>query len=328
MSWEGISLLSDARLQLLGNVLRDAGYDPRILVTSRHYHEWVVSWIQQYFRPATYNRHLLVFDDQDGGARIPTVHEFFQSQDPRPYHTFCMFDDCQYEWLAVDQAPAAAVRDRFLQFFSTVEVVPFNQPKGDLVTNFVCQVLPLATTTCRQLQTGSPPPRLKEAIPRYQMDYEYLAQAAYDKYTGLAPQYSTRRRALSERIGFHHQHYISQCSKKGIGGRRPGPCTTLHPFPMICMTPAEKQVVTDRLIEYERDLFPNDFSLDSHYEDWLRTKALEDMTTDDKYCRLDVDTTLKEPWWDVFFTCLAQGTDPYQQLPKADQPWRRNTNNQ
>jgi hypothetical protein len=312
VSWEGLSLLSDERLDLLGTVFRAAGYEPRIVVSSRHYHEWVPSWIQQYYRPAGYNPQNFKFEDA-GGARIPTTQQFLE--DPIPYHRHCYFgfDDCHYDWLATDNAPAANVRNRFQRFFNDVQMFRYNQG-GDLVTNFICQALQFADNTCRGLQDGelSAPPRLQEAIPRIIMDYEYLSQAAYGKYDLV--KYSKKRRNLVMKVKRHHQRKISKCVALDCDQ------TTLHPFDLQCQTDSEKQIFTNRTISYEREVFPDDFGGSDggqKHESLLRTMVLDKME-DDKYCVINVDKTLAEPWWDVFFTYLEEGIDPYK---NRNPPW-------
>ena len=312
VSWEGLSLLPEERLDLLGNVFRAAGYEPRIVVTSRYYHEWVPSWIQQHFRPAGYNPQLNKFED--AGATIPTIQQFLE--DPLPYHTHCYFGlaDCHYGWLANEDAPAANLRDRFQRFFNNVQIFQFNQ-EGDLVTNFVCQTLRYAKKTCRGLQDGTllVPEHLQESIARSIMDYEYLAQAAYDKYYLL--QYSEKRRAFVGMIQKHHQRKISSCKFS---------CShaALRPFVLQCPTENEKRIFTNRSIAYERELFPDDFVLNDageDYESMLRNEAMYKMKGD-KYCLINVHKTLEEPQWDVFFRYLEEGKDPYAE---KRQPWSK-----
>jgi hypothetical protein len=283
----------------LGSVFRAAGYEPRIVVSSRHYHEWVPSWIQQYYRPAVYNKQVNTFEDA-GGARIPTTQQFLE--DPLFYHRHCYFgfDDCHYDWLATDNAPAANVRNRFQRFFNDVQIFRYNQ-EGDLVTNFICQTLQFAEKTCRGLQNGviMVPPRLQGAIPRVLMDCEYLAQAAYGKYDLV--EYSEKRRLLVTRIKQHQ-------------------AIKMHPFPLQCLTESEKKIFTNRMISYEREVFPEDFAGSDggqKYESLLRATALDKME-DDKYCMIDVNKTLAEPRWDVFFTALEEGIEPYK---KRNHPW-------
>jgi hypothetical protein len=291
VSWEGISLLSDERLDLLGTVFRAAGYEPRIVVSSRHYHEWVPSWIQQYYRPAGYNKQVNMFEDA-GGARIPTTQQFLE--DPLFYHRHCYFDfdDCHYDWLATDNAPAAHVRNRFQRFFSDVEIFRYNQ-EGDLTTNFICQALRFADKTCRELQKGAlkvPPPQQRH-LSRIIMDCEYLAQAAYGKYDLV--EYSEKRRSFVSKIKQHQ-------------------AIKMHPFALQCLNESDKMLFTNRMISYEREVFPDDFAgIDGgqKYESLLRTMVVDKME-DDKYCMIDVDKTLAEPWWDDFFTSLEQGINP------------------
>jgi hypothetical protein len=74
------------------------------------------------------------------------------------------------------------------------------------------------------------------------------------------------------------------------------------------------------MISYEREVFPEDFAGSDggqKYESLLRASALDKME-DDKYCMIDVDKTLAEPWWDVFFTALEEGIEPYK---KRNHPW-------
>ena len=99
-----------------------------------------------------------------------------------------------------------------------------------------------------------------------------------------------------------------------------GTRTALHPFALKCQTKSEKQFFTNRMISYEREVFPDDFMGSDggqKYESMLRTMALDKMK-DDKYCTVDVSKTLAEPWWDFFFTSLEKGKEPYKE---RNQPW-------
>jgi hypothetical protein len=315
ISEEAICYLSDERLDFLARVIRAAGYEPRIVITSRQYHEWVPSWIQQEFRPAKWNKKYYEIFHDSGGARIPTIPQFLEN--PLPYHWQCHFDDCHYDWVATDHAPAVIVRNQFQRHFNDIQIFPFNQ-EGDLATNFICQTLQFADKTCRSLQDGSfeAPPQLNEAIPRVRMDYEYLAQAAYDKYKMV--EYSKHRRALVTMIQRHHRLAILNCQR----GVNDVSCATNHPFALQCLTESEQQLFARRLVSYERELFPNDFvgtDGGKKYEELLRTKALEKIK-DEKYCVIDVEKTLRDPRWSVFFISLGRGEDPYK-LP--NQPWKK-----
>jgi hypothetical protein len=133
------------------------------------------------------------------------------------------------------------------------------------------------------------------------MDYEYLAQAAYGRYDLV--KYSKKRRNLVVKIRHHHEIKTSNCQTFDCAQ------TTLHTFDLQCLTESEKQFFTNRMISYEREVFPDDFvgsDGGQKHESLLRTMALDKME-DDKYCMIDVDKTLADPWWDDFFTTLEQG---------------------
>lgn len=311
MSWEGISLLSTQRIQLLKDILQHAGYsNPRIVISSRYYHEWAHSWIQQYFRPQTYNRHMHQFGPQ--GATIPTLCEFL-AKDPIPYHNFCTFDTCYFDWLDhSSHAPATLVRDRFSQLgFSNIQIFPFNQDNGhDLVTNFVCQTFQAATQTCQYLHNmKEPPPRLKEHKPRLQLDYEYLVQTAYQNYNLTV--YNTQRQTLSLAVRRHHRKFLSGCGLIGVEM----PCSTLRPLgPLICLTDHEKELLIHKVVSFERELFPRHFEK-KEFEVSLRQTVKQDLQ-DDKYCWLGTQETLVQPEWDQLFTKLVERA---KQLGKAKQ---------
>ena len=303
VSWEGLSLLSDERIEFLGSVFRAAGYEPRIVVSSRYYHEWVPSWIQQYFRPAKYNKQLDKFEDA-GGARIPTLPQFLA--DPLFYHRYCYFgfDDCHYDWLSTSNAPAASLRNRFKRFFPSVQLFQYSQ-EGDLVTNFICQALQFADKTCHGLQDGtltSPERDLQKSLLLITMDYQYLAQAAYDKYNLV--HFSEKRQVFAKRIRRHHERLISQQCK--------GKCSneTELPFDRLCLSKNEKELFANRTISYELEVFPSDFVQSDggkKYEELLWNMIL-DRTEDDKYCALDVNKTLVKPEWELFFRGLEPRT--------------------
>ena len=126
--------------------------------------------------------------------------------------------------------------------------------------------------------------QLQEVIPHIVMDYEYLAQAAYGKYDLV--KYSKKRRNLVVKIRHHHKIKTSNCQSFDCAQ------TTLHTFDLQCLT----------------ESLPDDFlGSDGRqkHESLLRTMALDKME-DDKYCMIDVDKTLADPWWDDFFTTLEQ----------------------
>eukprot|EP00543_Licmophora_paradoxa_P018985 CAMPEP_0202470426 /NCGR_PEP_ID=MMETSP1360-20130828/81589_1 /ASSEMBLY_ACC=CAM_ASM_000848 /TAXON_ID=515479 /ORGANISM="Licmophora paradoxa, Strain CCMP2313" /LENGTH=168 /DNA_ID=CAMNT_0049096131 /DNA_START=246 /DNA_END=749 /DNA_ORIENTATION=+ len=165
--------------------------------------------------------------------------------------------------------------------------------EGDLVTNFVCQMLPGANVTCRDLQSGSLGiPYKNEAASPFKLDYEMLAQAAYKKYESiLQNDFLNNRRRLVGLIEQYHQK-LSGCPLHF----KDYSCETLIKFPLACLTDSEQQELAMRTSQFVKDTV-KEHHPSQNEADKIQTTTLEDLKKKEKFCWIDTVKVLKDPKW-------------------------------
>jgi hypothetical protein len=196
-----------------------------------------------------------------GGTPIPTLNAWFKAfaED---------FDSTKIEQLGVH------LRDAYVSSFEDVNFYAYHQ-RSDLVTNFVCHLLPGATNTCKAAKAENA--KAEEESPLFDnfSEADILAVRAYEN--GLVTkEYSreTVRRAIREKLRSTHK-VLSR----------------------ICVSRESLQLYK-WMIESEKVMIGDKFT--SKRIAWIN-QDFEYLLESGKLCALDVEKELSDELWHIFF---------------------------
>eukprot|EP00536_Pseudo-nitzschia_multiseries_P010303 jgi/Psemu1/202910/e_gw1.309.28.1 len=166
-------------------------------------------------------------------------------------------------------------KNTYEPFFDRIELYNEDQ-EGDLVTNFMCQMVPEATTTCNNLKQGKVDIAIENAGEK--VEHDILSVHAYEN--GLVDQNLSRPLVVSQ-----VRNHIQQ---SGIS------------LPRRCDTEVISQIHA-WLLDSEKLLFREKWSPSA--SDALEIKFNSDSSTGE-LCDIDVEKILAEEDWIDFFGSL------------------------
>ena len=277
-------LLSDENLDdrfadALRAVIDDNQFRVRVVVVYRRIHQWLPSWYSQINKTANKdsNGKLLRNHDgqperqphnfwpRDGGVHIPSFTDWYK-QFVSAYHSSA---------LAVNH-PSLSFKRAYDHLFDDIQVFDMGQ-EGDFVTNFMCQMIPEASTTCQRLTDGEID--LPLSNPSVNVEHDILSVQAYER--GLIEAKLSRPQVVEE--------VRAHISDSGIT------------LPRKCDDDVTKQI-HDWLFESEMLMFHTDWTSDL-------TKALDTSFDKDynkgKLCDIDIESVLEDKAWIDFFASLS-----------------------
>lgn len=279
-------LLSDENLderfaQPLRDAIDDSKWQVTVVVTYRRIHEWLVSWYNQINKTTNVDANGNVLIDNDG---FPYRQEHIHWPDKGGVHIpgfSSWYQDFTHNWESsefVEKHRSVEFHHLYTPLFDDVVVYNMHQD-GDLVTNFMCDVIPRADHTCLHLTTNKI--QLPTVNPSVDLDNDILAVYAYDH--GYVDK-SLSRREVVNAVG----KYVKQHDKT---------------IPRACHPGISKQIY-DWLLASEKELFINEWS--SKREDEL-ADSFKAFFEKGKLCDVDVEEALQDQDWVEFFESLGSG---------------------
>lgn len=280
----GNLLLSDENLderfaQPLRDIIDDSKWQVTVVVTYRRIHEWLVSWYNQINKTTNVDAkgNVLIGDDgnpyreehihwpDQGGAHIPNFSTWYQefTQNWEPSELVKKHRSVEFYHL-------------YTPLFDNVVIYDMHQ-EGDLVTNFMCDVIPRADHTCLKLKHNKID--LPTVNPSVDLDHDILAVYAYDK--GYVDK-SLSRREVVNAVG----KFVKESDKS---------------LPRACHPGISKQIY-DWLVASEEEMFADSWSPTRSAE---MTASFKTFFAKGKLCDVDVDEALRDQDWVNFFHSLG-----------------------
>jgi hypothetical protein len=275
-------ILSDENLDevyapTLRQVIPDKDFKVKVVVVYRQIHEWVTSWYSQINKSTNKDQDGNVLIDENGhlyreehihfpdhgGAYIPPFSQWYKD----------FVKAFKVEDLA-RQHPSIHFKDVYEPLFDDVEIFSMNQP-GDLVTNFMCKMIPEAKQSCAALRKGRELPVDNASV---NLDYDIVAVAAYE---GGFVRKDITRSILRKAVEF----FVERKQKV---------------LPQTCDEEV-KQHLRKWLFDSERSMFPNDW--DTKKEETLG-HLFDEYVATGKLCNVDVDSILADDEWVLYFKSL------------------------
>jgi hypothetical protein len=276
-------LLSDANLderfaQPLRDMIDDRKWRITVVVMYIRIYEWLVSWYNQINKTTNLDaKGNLLIDDvgnpyreehihwpDQGGARIPgfsTWYEDFTSNwEPTEF---------------VEKHPSVKLYRLYTPLFDNVVIFDMHQD-GDLVTNFMCNVILKADNTCLKLKGNKI--QLPIANPSVNLGHDILSVYAYDK--GYVDK-SLSRQEVVKAVG----EYVKESDKS---------------IPRYCHPGISKKMY-DWLVASEVEIFGNEWSPERNTE---MTESFNAFFATGKMCDVDAEEALRDQDWVNFFQSL------------------------
>ena len=278
-------LLSDENLDerfagALREAISDKDFRVKIVLVYRKIHTWLPSWYSQINKMTNKDSNgnfLRNENDQptlqphtkwpsEGGVHVPNFSDWYR-QYVNGFHS---------EDLAGNH-PSIKFKNAYEPYFDHIEVYNMDQ-EGDMVTNFMCQMIPEAHKTCHRLKEGSV--KLPLINPSVNVEHDILSVEAYER--GLIGE-GLSRPTVVEEVRKHLQN-------PGVS------------LPRRCDSELRKQI-HDWLFESEKIMFPDSWSssvseaLENQYEDYYDKGKL---------CDIDLEEALDDKSWIEFFTSLGK----------------------
>ncbi|KAL3912413.1 MAG: hypothetical protein SGILL_006894 [Bacillariaceae sp.] len=275
-------ILSDENLDevyapTLRQVIPDKDFKVKVVVVYRQIHHWVTSWYSQINKSTNTDQEGNILIDENGhlyrdehthfpdhgGVYVPPFSqwykEFVKAFDP--------------ENLAMEH-PSIHFKSVYEPLFEDVEIFNMEEP-GDLVTNFMCEMVPEAKQSCAALRRGRELPSDNVAV---NLDYDIIAVAAYER--GLVRKDMTRS-ILRKAVEF----YVERKGKA---------------LPQICDEEVQ-QHVRKWLVDSERTIYPDEW--DAAKEEKL-DELFDEYVATGKLCDVDVDSVLADEDWIAYFDSM------------------------
>jgi len=271
--------LNERYARALRDAIDDRKFRVKIIVVYRRIHEWLPSWYSQLNKNTVMDSNGNLLQDEnglaysephthwpsEGGLRIPNFSDWYQHfvrqfapHDLGPNH------------------PSVHFMNVYKLLFDRVTIYDMNQ-EGDLVTNFMCQMIPEAKRTCNHLKQGM---TLPLSNPSVNVEHDILSVQAYEN--GLIDKKLTRSMVVSEVT-----KYVKESGK--VLSRR-------------CDNGLIDQI-RGWLLDSEKIMFPDKWSSDSR-------DALEEtfgsFSSTGKLCDIDVENILSDDYWIRFFSSLGK----------------------
>lgn len=277
-------ILSDENLDhrfagALREAINDKHFRVKVVLVYRRIHRWLPSWYSQINKTGNMDSKGNLLRNKDGqperrphtkwpsegGVYIPNFSDWYKT-----------FVDHFHSIDLVSNHPSISFKDAYKPYFDQIKVYDIDQ-EGDLVTNFMCQMIPGASKTCHRLKLGSINlPALSN--PSVNLDHDILSVQAYEH--GLIDERLSRPSVVEE-VKKHLQNSGMMLPRK-------------------CDSEVRDQI-HDWLLDSEQAMFPDAWSpstsdaLDSQYTTYYAKGKL---------CDIDIETVLSDEAWIRFFSSL------------------------
>lgn len=256
------------------------GWNVRIVVAYRHYFDWIRS---MYFQQHIGKKYREKWPEQKG-LEHPSFHDFLGYHLERWERRTPSNDG--HSW--GQHLSLYAVR-YFAEHFDDVWVFDLHQD-GDVLTNFVCQMVPNASNTCRRLQTSS---FIDVGVKResHSFDADRLAFAAY---SGGVLDKEIGRTAAVKAIS-------TELEKTGVLSIASN---------MVCLTDSVASKFLNASLWFEREVLATVGShgraarVTFHREPSEHVEAFQEAIRRRKFCEVDTEVVLTLPHWKEFISAM------------------------
>lgn len=241
-------------------------WDVRIVFGYRRYYEWILSVKNQIDKYTPRHRSL---DDweQDGGKRLQPIHEHLHEMMVR----ICPF-------------PSSA--ETFEGYSPHYPVSWYNMHSTDIVTQFLCDIVPNATAACKERRRH--PDKIQSNPSEPTLQYDLLAHEAHD--LGLFNS-TLPRQWVASKTRHYHEHDLAR-----------------KPFNLTCPSQSQLEPLLERSIQEEKQLLSQDDHA-AEAEEHLRTSYSE-FVGKKRFCTVNAKETLKDPDWIRFYKGLEKRYTP------------------
>eukprot|EP00529_Nitzschia_sp_RCC80_P006321 CAMPEP_0113477406 /NCGR_PEP_ID=MMETSP0014_2-20120614/20188_1 /TAXON_ID=2857 /ORGANISM="Nitzschia sp." /LENGTH=1602 /DNA_ID=CAMNT_0000370493 /DNA_START=55 /DNA_END=4860 /DNA_ORIENTATION=- /assembly_acc=CAM_ASM_000159 len=272
-------LFSDENLderfsETLEDVINESKFRVKVVVVYRRIHEWLVSWYNQKNKQTNIDATGKFLTDengqpireahrlwpQDGGVHVPPFSDWYQEF----VGALDMSD-------MANQHPSVHFMNVWEEVFpEKVEVYNMHED-GDLVTNFMCEMIPEATKSCSALQNGMVLP-LKN--PSVKIEHDIIGVAAYER--GLIEKGVTRAESMEQITRYVKENKIS--------------------LPRVC-----NKEISDEIRQWF--LQSEKLMLKNNNRDELNG-IFDSYETSEKLCDVDIEDVLSDDSWIRFFAMM------------------------
>ena len=283
-------LLSDENLDhrfagALREAISDKLFRVKVVLVYRRIHRWLPSWYSQISKTANMdsNGNLLRNEigepvrlshtkwPSEGGVHVPNFSDWYKD-------FVSHFDDPSD---LVSNHPSIFFKNAYEPYFEHVEVYDMGQD-GDFVTNFMCQMVPEASKTCRRLKDGTID--LPLSNPSVNVEHDILSVQAYEH--GL----------IDINRGFSRPDVVEEVRKYLENNK------SSITLPRKCDERAMRNQIHDWLLDSEKAMFPEAWSpsvredLEYQYTDYFYGKG--------NLCDVDIGAVMSDEKWIEFFSSL------------------------
>eukprot|EP00545_Synedropsis_sp_CCMP1620_P011672 CAMPEP_0119005166 /NCGR_PEP_ID=MMETSP1176-20130426/1561_1 /TAXON_ID=265551 /ORGANISM="Synedropsis recta cf, Strain CCMP1620" /LENGTH=366 /DNA_ID=CAMNT_0006956943 /DNA_START=649 /DNA_END=1753 /DNA_ORIENTATION=+ len=262
----------------------------RIVIGYRHYLEHIPSI---YYQKHAGNKYSLW--PHEGGRAHPPLTEVIQKElgmleEHRRKH---QDDGSTSSWKWQQEHMTIWALELYLEHFDDVQIFDLYQ-EGDLVTNFVCQMIPTAHHTCQHLLTlqnnsaivansNSKKQRVSQSF-----DANRLALAAYKR--GLVVGTRRKNKMVVSKIRLQLDQQQQQAKNS----------TWTKPEYFTCLSPFVQDQLWNTSVAFQRylwNLHPPSSSSSSEEAESQHRIVFERAVARNKFCDLDTEKVLADPKW-------------------------------
>jgi hypothetical protein len=283
-------LLSDENLDhrfagALREAISDKLFRVKVVLVYRRIHTWLPSWYSQINKTANVDSKGNLLRNENGPpVRLP--HTKWPSEGGVHVPNFSVwykefvshFDSSDL----VSNHPSIFFKNAYEPYFNHIEVYDMGQD-GDLVTNFMCQMVPEASKTCHRLKEGTI--YLPLSNPSVDVEHDILSVQAYEH--GLVDiNRGLSRSEVVEEVRKHLENHKSSIT-----------------LPRKCDNGAMRDQIHDWLLDSEKAMFPEAWSpsvsedLENQYNDYYYGKG--------NLCDVDIEAVMSDEKWIEFFASLG-----------------------
>lgn len=274
-------LLSDENLderftQTLAEVIDESKFHIKVVVVYRRIHEWLVSWYNQINKSTNKDADGNFLKDENGQP-IREKHHLWPAEGGVHVPSFTTW----YREFVRELGPSSDLVNQhpsihFMNVWKKVypdNIAIYNMHQdGDLVTNFMCQMMPEAKKSCEALQEGLDLP-LKN--PSVKIEHDIIAVAAYER--GLIETSVSRQEAMEQVT-----KYVKEAGKT---------------LPRICDERVESEI-RDWLLQSEKVMMQQTNEVDL-------ADVFSSYQANGKLCDIDVESIIRDNDWIDFFRTMG-----------------------
>jgi len=264
----------------LREAINDDHFRVKVVLVYRRIHKWLPSWYSQINKTANKDSSGNLLRNAngqperqphtkwpaDGGVHVPNFSDWYKKYT----HSFPSSD-------LVSHHPSIFFKETYEPYFDNIQVFDMSQD-GDLVTNFMCQMIPEAFRTCERLKQGTI--TVTSENPTLNLDHDIVSVQAYEH--GLIDT-SLSRPTVVEEV----RKYVEE---KGLS------------VPKICNENIRNEI-HDWLLNSEKAMFPKAWSPQTSD---LLDKSFNENYSKGKLCDVDVEMVLNDEDWIQFFSSLGK----------------------